>query len=508
MITTQLRRGVGIAAVLLAVAFAPNSSFAQEAAAERGNLDTFTFNYNRSPQHFDPGTYASSLQNTVLYPIFDRLLTADDAGAVHPGLAESWEYSADGLQFTIHLKKGVTYQDGKPFDAQSVKLNIERTMNEKGATQAVLLRSVKSIEVIDELTVTLTLNKKDSTLPYVFADLSGMMMSPDSFANAGTAPVGAGPFKLEEYVSGQYITYKKWDGYWDAANIHVNNLRINITTDPTTAFNSLQSGAADAAYISGNDASMAEGMGYVVDAHPTTALYRYYINPQKAKPFADKRVRDAMNYAIDRKAIADSLYAGYAEPASQFFPEKSPYYNPELPKYEFNPEKAKQLLAEAGYPDGFTFLSGATTTDVGAYVAVQAMLADVGIKIEFRVQPSAESGSSYFSGETDAQIATWGGRLDPLATLQLTTGDSVQNPGDLNTPKFLGLLDEALAETDPTKRTALIQALNKEIYEQSLNIPIVLPSSIIAYRKGIAGMPSPTWSDRALDLRNVYATQQ
>ncbi|MCO5066351.1 MAG: ABC transporter substrate-binding protein [Rhizobiaceae bacterium] len=505
MNTACMRRGVSAAAILLAAALVPSHGFAQD--AKRGDLETFTFNYNRQPQHFDPQTYASSVQNTALYPIFDRLFTADNDGAVHPGLAESWDYSDDGLQFTMHLRQGVKYQDEAPFDAESVKANINRTMTVEGGTQAVLLRSVQEIKVVDDHTITLVLKDKDSTLPFVFADLAGMMLSPASFGDASTKPIGAGPFKLDEYVSGQYISYKKWDEYWDAANIHVNNLRINITPDLTTAFNSLQSGAADAAYISGNDAKMAEDMGLVVDAHPTTSQYRLWINPQKAKPFADKRVRDAVNLAIDRKAITDSLYAGYATPASQYFPQGSPYYNTSLPEFKFDPEQARKLLAEAGYPDGFSFLSGATTTDVGAYVAVQSMLADIGIKIDFRVQPSAESGSSYYGKETDAQIATWGGRLDPLATLQLTTGDTIQNPGKLTTPKFLSILDEALATTDPAKRIELIQALNAEIYEQALNIPIALPASIIAFRKGIAGMPSPTWSDRALDFRNVYATQ-
>ncbi|MDR2567286.1 MAG: ABC transporter substrate-binding protein [Bifidobacteriaceae bacterium] len=482
---------------------------AKGTSTEEANVDleTFTFNYRFNPQHFDPATTEGSMMNTMMYPVYDRLIWPDDSGNLLPQLAESWEYSDDSLSMTLHLREGVTFQDGSAFNAEAVKANLERTRTVEGGTQKVLLASIADIEAVDDLTVTLTLDKPDSTLPYAFADAAGMMMSVAAFDDAKLNPVGAGPFVLDEFIPGQSITYHKWDDYWDADSIHVKNLRLNLIVDTTTAFNSLQGGEADASDLSPSDAEQAESLGFIVEARPTTACYRIYMNPEKATPMADPRVREALNLAIDRQALADGIYMGFAEPTAQYFPESMPYYNPDIPKYTYDPERAKELLAEAGYPDGFTYVSSATTTYPDQNVAVQAMLAEVGIDVTYEVKNGAEAGNAYFSGQTDAMIASWGGRLDPLATIQLLTGTgSTQNPGNLNTPKLLSLIDQALAATGSSdERNEIIKQISQEIYDQSLNVPIVLSSGVIAHREGIEGLPAPQWSDRSYDFRHVKA---
>jgi peptide/nickel transport system substrate-binding protein len=488
---------------------APTSTSTDSSSAPAdavADLDTFTFNYLRVPQNFDPALSNGGAQSTVLYPIYDRLMLATDDGSVEPMLAESWEYSADGLTLTLHLRSGVSFQDGEPFTAAAVKENIERTMTIDGGTSASLLESISAIEAPDEGTVVMTLSSADSTLPYTFADFAGMIMSPNSYDQAETDPVGAGAYTLEEYISGQSIKYKKWDGYWDAANIHVNNLHINIMNDSTAAFNSMQSGAADAADIAPVDIASAEAAGFIVESRQTTAFFLLRMNPKMCEAFADVKVRQAMNLAIDRDSLGEKIYMGQAVATNQFFPDSMPYYNSEIPKWEYDPERAKELLAEAGYPDGFEFEASTSTSLPDQSEAVRAMLEDVGIIMHYTIGSGTEAGAQYQQQETASLVGTWGGRFDPLSTLMQLVGDgSGQNPGDLNTDKVDTLLADAMAATDDDARNKLIQDISAEIYDQALHVATVIALGNLVYREGVEGMPAPQWSDRAYDFRNVHA---
>jgi peptide/nickel transport system substrate-binding protein len=503
--------GVVVAAILFATLSAcggestPTSDSPSQPAAT-ADLDTFTFNYRYTPQHFDPATAEGATQATGMYPIYDRLMLATDVGVPQPMLAESWEYSDDGLKMTLHLRKGVKFQDGETFNAAAVKANIERTKTIEGGTAKVLVESITTIDTPDDNTAVLNLDHPDSTLPYIFADFPGMMMSPKAFDNAKTNPVGAGAFILDEFISGQSVTYHKWADYWDAANIHVNNLRINIVTDTTAAFNSLLSGAADASDIAPVDVEATKAAGFNVETRATPATYRIYLNPEKIKQFADPKVRRAMNLAIDRDMLAEKIYLGFAEATNQFFPEAMPYYNTDLPEWEYDPAQAKALLAEAGYPDGFEYVSSATTSYPDQNEAVRAMLEDVGIKVTYEVKTGAEAGTAFQQGETGALVGTWAGRFDPLATItQMTADGSAQNPGNLNTNKFDELLKQALAATNVDERNQLIKEISAEIYEQGLGIQLVVSLGNLGYRNGIEGMPAPQWSDRSYDFRNIRA---
>lgn len=429
------------------------------------------------PSNFDPHL-ASTTEDTRVHPlVYDRLVTYDTEGVLQPGLAESWEFSADGLAMTMKLRTGVTFDDGSPFDASVVKANIDRALTVEGSSAKNDLLSIAEVKVDDPSTVTFVLKAPNPGLPAILTGRGGGMANPAAFDKLKLEPSGTGPYKLVEYLPESLVKLERRTDYWDDTYGGPDTIEIKIITDDVTRLNALRSGDVDLADISGAQQAEAESAGFTAAALPTLTFILMYINQTKSE-FGDLRVRQAIEHAIDREAYLDAVYGGAGVPTVQNFPESYYAYNPDYPAdfYEFDPAKSKALLAEAGLADGFEFtmlLPAGPEYQLGAQV-LQQMLADVGITMNLQVEDITKLFQIMFLDQgADTLLAQATGRADSQQQLDLLYKEkSVANPGGVSTPKYGELSAAAGAEVDFDKRAEAIRAMGGEAVEQAFNIPI------------------------------------
>jgi peptide/nickel transport system substrate-binding protein len=334
--------------------------------------------------------YDNNMQTRASRCALEPLLTSTSADEPRPFLADSWEEDPNGKYITLKLHKGIKFQDGTDFNAAAVKWNLEafKAANIAGSN---VLQKVSSFEVVDDYTVKLNLSQYDATIILSLAQGGiGLMPSPAALQKPATSEnqaqvhvVGTGPFTFTSWSMDQWAKYKKWDGYWQKGKPYVDAVEIRNTTDITVSIMSFKAGEVHAVItLDPNDCVQLANEGYKVVKLPMYFVHN--IVPDSANsqsPFKDKKVREALEYAIDREAIAKSVGKGYFEPAYQMADKTDPWYQSGLIERKYDPAKAKQLLAEAGYPNGFnTKLTTTPQIRKEQLIAVQTFLKDVGIQ--------------------------------------------------------------------------------------------------------------------------------
>jgi peptide/nickel transport system substrate-binding protein len=452
---------------------------------------------------FDPHRATSSNDNTHLFLTYDRLVHTDVEGNPVPGLATAWAFSADGLALDLTLREGVRFHDGTPFDAAAVKANIERAKTVDGSAVAPELAAVESVEVTGPYAVRLHLAVPNAALPLVLSDRAGAMISPAAFddPDLDQKPVGAGMFQVTMYQPGARIEYRAAPDYWDRDAVQVAGIDMVIYTDPVTRLNALRTGEIDATVLSPDQVEEARATGIRVEPGRTTNFW--YFQPNRARSeFGDVRVRQALWHAINRQALVDALARGYAELDAQPVPKWSFAHNPSIgpDPYPYDPQRARQLLAEAGLPNGFTFEALVTASpDVQRHAeAIQADLAAVGIRMEMRVLEGAQITDVFFGREEgDLLLGPGGGRPDPAQTTGLRyTPGGFMNPGDHTTPEIQQLQQRVLATSDPQQRTEAFHALMEAFVADAMEVilyyatpPVALGPQVLHFEPGLADRP-------------------
>ena len=438
----------------------------------------------------------SSYSHESLLAIYDTVIRFDQDGNLTPGLAESWSMNAALTELTLNLRRGVTFHDGAAFNADAVKRNFERNAalgTRAGNTVADTFRLISAIETIGEYTVKLTLRQPSGQIEYRMAYNAGMMVSPAAFADgafgAAVKGIGAGPYQVKNFESNVKTVMARNDRYWGGTKDRPAGFENHYVPDSRARFNAVRSGQATIALIEPRQILEAKAQGMTVQIVEKSALWDIYINVSRPG-LNDVRVRRAIMHAIDREAIADAMGYGSAKATQQLWASNSPYYIKELDsRYPYDPAKARALLAEAGYKDGveITELLLNTTEYRQLSEALQAMLAEVGVKLKFDVIDVSQY--NQFARGTprgDIMMGRSGGRGDAVEGLaQIAgTGGGV-NPGGAATPKIDELLERArkLAPTDP-KRLETMLELSREISEQVSNFPVITRATVYAYKPG------------------------
>jgi peptide/nickel transport system substrate-binding protein len=469
-----------------------------EAPVAREDLDpeaTIRYADAVGPSRFDPMRSTNGQDIRFFAPVYDRLVHLSPGGDPIPGLATAWEWERDGLALRMTLRPNVTFHDGTPFDAAAVRANIERGKTVEGSSVAADLAVISSVDVVDPTTVVLNLSARSSMLLGLLSHRAGSMLSPAAFGNPDLdlRPVGTGMYRVTDYRPNDVIVYERNPDYWNADVVGVRRIELRILADEVTRMNALRTGEVDVALLAGRLVPEAEGLpGVTVHRNSTLTYLVLYLNRARSE-LGDPRVRQAMNLAVDRQAIAQGIYFGAAQPTVQPFPAQYYAYNPDFPgdHYRHDPERAKQLLAEAGLPDGFEFemLVTALGTYMQAGEAVQQMLAEVGIKANIRAVEAAQTADIYYRQQQgDALISQWGGRPDPSMTIDLQfTSTGFSNPGRVTTPRLEELQAQALDTLDPQQRTDLIHQQVAELVEQAFQVPLVMDESVIATSERITG---------------------
>jgi peptide/nickel transport system substrate-binding protein len=348
--------------------------------------------YQQAPEDMQQGT-----------PALESLLRPAGGGLVEPFLAESYTADPVGLSYTFKLRQGVKFQDDTPFNAEAVKWNIEQFL--ASPVSAPSLPTVTTVDVVDEYTVRVNMNAWDSVFPATMTAYP--MVSPTAFNLHGREwmdrnPIGTGPFKLTNWTRDVSKTYEKWDGYWQEGKPYLDKIIFKIIADPTTQQMSFLNHECDIITgVSPNDALTLQSNPEVAVVYSKISgalegLMGDSANPDS--PFAKLEVRQAMSYAIDRQAIVDAVFKGFGIATLQFNTPACYSYNPDLVGYPYNPEKARQLLKDAGYEDGFSIplIYKSSDTYQSVYTAVQSMLAEVGIRVDLQQYNAGKYSDTYF----------------------------------------------------------------------------------------------------------------
>jgi peptide/nickel transport system substrate-binding protein len=338
----------------------------------------------------DPVEITQQQDSIMCRPAMETLARYDETGKLQPWLATSWETNADALTMTIKLRTGVKFQDGTEFNADAAKFNFERFM----ASKRNELGNVKSVDVVDASTVRLNLKSWDSTIDGSALYFAGNMMSPKAFQTNGKAwveknPVGTGPFKLASWERDASIKYVKNPDYWQKGKPYLDKIEFTIIADPMVRVASLDRREIDILESpESKDLAMFRSSGkYYVGALNTAPSGFYTCIPDSLhadSPFSKIKVRQAVYAAIDRQAIVTTILSGNGQPATQYADPTSWAYNPAVKGIPYDVNKAKQLLTEAGYPNGFkcTIYGKNNAQDMQIEAAVQGYFSKVGITAE------------------------------------------------------------------------------------------------------------------------------
>jgi peptide/nickel transport system substrate-binding protein len=484
-----------IAGAMSAAALIAAGGFTGTASA--GQPATVKWGYNL-PTRWDPVSSVTGYDIHLLGLVYSGLTRLDAAGAAKPALAESWKFNNDGTELTFTLRPNLKFADGTTVDAEAVRKHLDRARTQPNSSAKEPLNSIKQIEVDGPLVVRLVLNLADYQLPLVLAGRPGLIASQAaaeaSLDKLAKWPVGAGPFKLIEVVPESYAYLVKDPNYWDAGNIFLDRVELYAAVDKTSIVAALRSGVYDIAEINPNQVDEAKRAGLVVEAKPTTEARAVLLNINQA-PFNDPKVVEALHYGINRQEFIDKITFGYAKPTNQPFPPTDPSHNHDLDAlWPYDLEKAKQILAAAGYKPGDIKLTikGETGT---VLEVLQSQLTALGITARIQTLQIAQVLTDIM-GKKQAQIATnigTQGRESPVLGLLAVYGASgnINLSGPYAPPEMIDAINKVRATPleSPDYDAVLKDAVKVAV---TMNPTIWLYSSprILAYNPKIKDVPS------------------
>jgi len=343
-----------------------------------------TLGMSVEPSGLDPTAAAPvAIGQVVWQNLFEGLVSITKDGKIQPQLAESWDISDDGLTYTFNMRDNVTFQNGNKFNAETAKYSIDRILKADSINpQKTLYQAIETTTTLDSDTLVLTLSTPSSDLLYWLGFPAAVMVEPSSEASNATNPIGTGPFKLLNWKKGNQLTLVKNNNYW-SEQPKLDKVTFRFISDPQAQAAALNSGGIDAmpqfqAPELVNQFKQNSAFATVIG---TTSMEVVAGMNNAKKPFNDVRVRQAMMMAIDRQAIINATNEGFGTPIGSHFSPSNASYEDLTGVLPYDPTKAKQLLSEAGYPNGFTFTMKMPTLTYAERAAeiMQAYYAMIGV---------------------------------------------------------------------------------------------------------------------------------
>ncbi len=455
------------------------------------------------PPNLDPTAGAAAAIDEVVYAnVFEGLTRIGADGGVMPALAESWDISDDGLTYTFHLHDGVTFHDGTTFDADDVKFSLDRARAEDSTNaQKGLFAAIDSVDVVDPLTVKVSLSHPVGSFLFNMGWGDAVIVAPETAADNATHPVGTGPFKFVDWVKGDHVELAKYENYWGDP-VKLDKATFKFISDPTAAFAALMAGDVDAFpnFPAPETVSQFESdPRFTVEIGTTEGETILAMNNGK-KPFNDLKVRQAMSYAIDKQAIVDGAMFGYGTPIGSHFSPADPGYVDLTGMYPYDPAKAKALLAEAGYPDGFTVtlkLPPPTYARRGGEIIAEQLKA-VGVTANIVNLEWAQWLAEVFKGKDyDLTIVS---HTEP-ADINIYARDDYYF--DYHSDAFKKIMDDLNLATDPAEREKLLGDAQRQIAEDAVNVFLFELAKLGVWNAKLKGL----WANspvQANDLTGVY----
>ncbi len=460
---------------------------------------------------FDVSKSNGDCDQIVTTFIYDTLIHMDAEGTPQPGLAERFEVDEPGNRVELWIRKGVKFSDGSPLDGQAVINGLQTNANND---QLADLKKITKMTVDPNDPLHVILDYADNTainLLYDFAFRDGMIMSTKSIVD-GTAdqhPVGAGPFMLTSYEKGAKISLRPNPNYWDKANTYkfggIDYIKVGTGPPVVTA---LQAGQLDFVRLETDGAKQLQGNPkYEVVEQPTGAYlqfeFRIKTKDGKETPFAKKEVRQAISYALDRERINEAAQDGLGEITDQPFPKNSPAHVTELEGYyKHDPAKAKQLLAQAGYPNGFTFTmvipGGGIANMEHQAVEVQQQLKAVGITAKIQRVIASEIATGYYIEQQGGAFVAEelassfpGGSLDG----NYGVGEYVAVGNGAERQDITDLMEKAQSQTKVEDAIPFVKQAVEIAVKEALDVPIAFAPQLNAYVKDKVSGPVRAQTD-------------
>ncbi|WP_159997944.1 ABC transporter substrate-binding protein [Roseomonas sp. 18066] len=520
----------GFRATLACLAVVPALALATAGPA---GAQTLRIGLSAETTSADPHNYALTPNNTLRQHVFEALTDIDADFEVQPALAVSWQRE-DDMSWVFKLRPGVRFHNGQAFTARDVVFSYCRILNNEAEvvqSYSRLVRRLARVEAVDDQTVRIVTREAE---PLLLNDLSSLPLLPHSligeakldFAagekcgyagawptaaqfNDTSAAIGTGPYRLRAYSRSAATELERFDGYW-GQKPHWQQVRLTPVTAAGPRLAGLLAGDQDLieSPATGDLSRLRGNAGFALSAKPTTRLIFLQLDTARApspfvtapdgkNPLQDARVRQALSLAIDRKAVQERVMDGIATPAAQFLPDGMVGTIPGLPVLPFDPARARALLREAGYADGFSLTFHATNNRYINDSRLAQVLAQfwqrIGVKVELDAMPS----SVFFGrrGKREFSVAMGGWSADAAETLMFfrswlmstdrARGLGTSNYGGWSEARFDSLSNQAMATMDQTARGALLRQASEVALEQMPVIPVHFENAVWAFRKGL-----------------------
>ena len=439
----------------------------------------------------DPHKAVAAGTKEVMFNVFEGLVKPTSEGDLTPAVAEKYEVSEDRLTYTFTLREGVQFHNGDTVTAEDVIYSINRcaAATDTGVVPVEALSVIQKLEALDEKTVAITIAEPSNE----FLSYLTVAILPADYTEQDTKPVGTGPFKFVSRTAQDSIVMEKFAEYWGTP-AYLDKVTFKIIENADSILMSLQSGAVD--MFSHLTSYQVEQLGeeFQVVEGTMNLVQALYLNNAVA-PFDDVRVRQALCYAVDKQGIIDLAFDGYGSPiGSSMYPAFGKYFDDSLTNhYEYNVEKAKELLAEAGYADGFTMTITVPSNyqphvDTAQVIAEQ--LKAVGVTAEIRLVEWGTWVSDVYGGR-DFQTTVVGfdaSTMTARALLERWTSDYAKNMINYNSAEYDQLFKQALESYDDAEQTAIYKQMAKNLTENAANVYIQDMADLVALRNGLEGV--------------------
>ena len=455
----------------------------------------------------DPHKTVKAGTREVMFNVFEGLMKPTPNGDLTPAIAESYEVSEDRMTYTFHLREGVQFHNGKTVTAEDVVYSIQRcaAATETGIVQVEAFSVIQDIKTPDDKTVAITISEPSNE----FISYMTTAILPADYDKQDTAPVGTGPFKFVSRTAQDSVVLEKFDGYWGTP-AQLDKVTLKIIENADSLMMSLQSGAIDlCAHLTSTQVAQL-GENFDVAEGTMNLVQALYLNNAE-KPFDDVRVRQALCYAVDKQEIIDLAFDGYGSPiGSSMYPAFGKYFDDSLTNYYTKDvEKAKALLAEAGYPGGFdmtiTVPSNYKPHMDTAEVLVQ-QLAQIGVNAAIEPIEWESWVSDVYVGRQfqSTVVGVDASNMTARALLERFTSDYGKNFINYNNAEYDALFRQTLTAYDDAEQTALYQQMLANLTENAANAYIQDLADLVAVRKGVEGVTF--YPIYVLDLANLHYT--
>ena len=423
----------------------------------------------------------------VLFNLFEGLVKATSDGNIEPAVAESYEVAEDASSISFTIREGITFHDGSPVTAEDIKYSLERYAQIQGSESA--FADFKELEIVDEKTVNVILSEPNTEFIY---ELTCAILPEANEEKVNSDPIGTGPFKYVSFKPGESLVVEKYEGYWKEGFPYLDQVTFKVVTDTDSAINQLNAGTLDIyQYLTADQAATLNANFNILEGSVNYVQGMFLNNA--VEPFNDVRVRQAIYYAVDRDLINEFLFGGKSHiigtnmiPAAEF------YYNADTETtYTRDLDKAKELLNEAGYPNGFEFtitVPNNYAPHEGTAQIIAESLAEVGIKANINlVEFNTWYSDCYVDRNYEATVVAVDGKIAPNSWFVKNLSTASNNFTNYSNPEYDEVFEKALAEIDLDQKAVYYKQLQQILADDAASIYVQDPANLVAVNAQLEG---------------------